>query len=186
MQEVPSEVSVGGLEDNYQSLGRTMFERIANFVANHNDIDTSNVDQFYSILDQMDVPYDDYKLSYPSEVERLVDILSIHKTHLLGSFCKCTRNFYNIASECEFCNHVHKLNRSETPQTSETFTVSSGVPFVVENIYIKDMKNKFDLVYPSVEDLGLLSSSPISSLASVSWITSSVYYKYSFWINNLF
>ncbi len=175
------EVAVGGLENDYQSIGRTMYERIANFVRNHNDINEANVNQFYSILESIDVPYDDYQLSYPSEVERLVDILSIHKTRLLGEFCKCNRNFFGEIEFCRFCGHRHPLNRSVFPQNNDEFVVSANVPFVVENVFSKNENYKFDIVYPSPEDLNFQLSAVINTLPSVSWMTSSIYYKYSFY-----
>lgn len=176
------EVAVGGLESNHQSIGRTMFERIANFVKNHNDIEVSNLNQFYSILDSMDIPYDNYQLSYPSEVERLVDMLSVHKTKLLGSFCKCNRNFFNETLECEFCGHSHDLNRGIIAECDPSqFVVSAGIPFVLENIYSTKSNYSFDLIHPNLQDLNYSLSAYLGDLPSVSWLTSSEYYKYSFY-----
>jgi hypothetical protein len=175
------EVAVGGLENDYQSIGRTMFERIANFVKNHSDIDVSNVNQFYSILDSIDVPYDNYQLNYPSEMGRLVDMFSINKKRLLGDFCKCNRNFFTEIEFCEFCGHKHGLNRSKLSQTSDEFFVSAGIPFVVENVFSKNSTYRFDIVFPSVEDLSGQQTAIINTVPAVSWMTSSVYYKYSFY-----
>jgi len=175
------EVAVGGVGADHQSIGRTLYERIANFVKNNDDIEISNVDQFYSILKMMDIPFDDYRLSYPAELERLVDMFSINKKKLMGEFCKCNRNFLYTDSECAVCGHFHALNRSTDGQTSEQFVVSAGMPFVVENVYAKNDKYRFDLVYPFHDDIVGTDSLVVSGLSSVSWIPSADYHKYTFY-----
>lgn len=173
------EVSVGGLNPNFQSLGRRFYERISNFVKNNSDIDVCNLNQLYSLHQEIDTPIDDYRLSYPSEIRRLVDIMSIKKENLLGGFCKCNRNFTRVSNPCYFCGHFHPLNRTETPINPSNYTVSANIPFVIENIYTKKENYQFDLIYPSTQDMNGLETGIMSSFASISWLTSANYLKYN-------
>lgn len=171
-------VSVGGVDSSYQSLGRTMYERIANFVKNHSDVDVCNLNQLYSHHKAIDNPIDDYRLNYPPEIRRLMDILSIKKTRLLPGLCKCDKNFVTELGNCIYCNHKHPLNRGTEAKTSDNYMVSANVPFVVENIYSVNDKTKFDIVYPTIDDLGGVEKAWLDELDSVSWLMSKDYHKY--------
>jgi hypothetical protein len=173
------EVSVGGLNPNYQSLGRRFYERIANFVKNNSDIDVCNLNQLYSLHDEIDTPIDDYRLSYPSEIRRLVDIMSLKKEKILGGFCKCNRNFFSKANKCYFCGHFHSLNRAEQAMSPNTYVISANVPFVIENIYTKKQAYQYDLLYPISQDMNGLQTGVMSSFSNISWLTSANYLKYN-------
>lgn len=58
-------------------LGNAIYEKIANFVGNHGDVDTCNLQQLQSLHELMGIPIDQYNLTYPSDVKRLMDLLSI-------------------------------------------------------------------------------------------------------------
>ena len=173
------EVSVGGEGTTYQSLGRSMYERIANFVKNHADIDVCNLNQMYSLHEAIDCPIDDYRMGYPSEVRRLVDILSVKKNRLLPGTCKCRRNFVNSTDNCFYCGHLHPLNREHLSYTSTNYVITADVPFVVENIYSMFNETRYDIVYPTVCDLGGSQVALMADLPSVTWLLSSDYHKYS-------
>lgn len=172
------EVSVGGLESNYQSLGRRMYERVANFVKNHADLDVCNLNQLYSLHNAIDCPIDDYRLGYPSEIRRLVDILSVNKNRLLGGFCKCNRNFFNTTSKCLYCGHRHSLNRETEAYRSFEYYVSANTPFVIENMFSTNDKYRYDILYPSVCELNGQPFALMSTIPAISWLTSADYPKY--------
>ena len=122
---------IGGLETSAQSIGRKVYERIANFVPNHSDIDTCNIPQLHSLAQQLDVPIDNYNFTFPAELKRLMDILSIHQRKLWGDRCKCNLNFRSEHGVCANCGHSHPSNIGDGINT-DTYAVSAGVPFIAE------------------------------------------------------
>lgn len=76
-------VGTGMLSSN-EDVGQVVFERIANFNLNHNDIDTCNVDQLLSYADETATPARDYGLFLPAEIRNLLDTSSISRTRLWG------------------------------------------------------------------------------------------------------
>ena len=111
-----------------QQLGRKIYERIANFPANHVDIDESNVKQLYSLSQYLDVPIDDYNLDYPPEIQRLLDIGSISHSKLWGEIVKCNLNITN-EQICPRCGYRH-TNLGNMIVDPFNYTVTAGVPFI--------------------------------------------------------
>lgn len=75
----------GNSEDNrYQDIGRTIYDKIANFTDNHADIDTCGIDQLLSYAEETTTPYLDYGAELPVEIKELLDLVSIPKTKLWG------------------------------------------------------------------------------------------------------
>jgi hypothetical protein len=72
----------------HTDLGVETYEKIANFVANHNDIDSCNVDQLYDLAASVDLDTEDFRLNYPSSVKRVVDIAKYKPIKIDG--CKIT------------------------------------------------------------------------------------------------
>lgn len=79
----PAAVGTGYLSAN-EDYGQTIYERIANFVQNHSDIDTCNIDQLLSLAEQVAVPASDYAAVYPSEIRTMLDIASVPRARLWG------------------------------------------------------------------------------------------------------
>lgn len=111
-----------------QQLGRKSYERIANFPANHIDIDESNIKQLYSISQYLDVPIDDYDLNYPPELQRLIDIGSISHSKLWGEIVKCNLNITDNQI-CPRCGYKH-TNLSDKIEDPFNYAVTAGVPFI--------------------------------------------------------
>lgn len=159
---------IGGLETSANALGRRSYERIANFVANHVDVDTANIPQLYALAEKMDVPIDEYNFHYPMEIKRLMDIVSIpHKT-LWGERCHCNTNFKTSYDLCESCGHKHNGNRGDVIDTT-TYIVSANRPFLAE--YRFD-RNNYEIINPMV------SSTNIFQIASSYLINNSTDYCY--------
>lgn len=76
-------VGTANLSSN-EDMGQIVYERIANFLSNHNDIDTCNVDQLLSLAEQTNVPASDYSTELPAEIKRMIDIASVSKNRLWG------------------------------------------------------------------------------------------------------
>ena len=129
---------VGGLETSAHSMGRQIYERIANFVKNHSDVDTCNIRNLYSIASELDVPIDDYQFGTPSDLKRILDIVSIGHKQLWGDHCKCAHNFkINTYGYCENCGHKHSTNRGE-PVNSDTYILSADIPILAEYKFDRD------------------------------------------------
>ena len=67
-----------------ENLSSVIYEKIANFVSNHGDIDIANIDSLTNLAKQLgvDIKPQDYDL--PATIKRLIDLFSIHKQKLRG------------------------------------------------------------------------------------------------------
>jgi len=102
-------------------LGKTVYEKIANFVSNRADIDTSNVDALLSFCNELSIQFEQYNYSYPPQLRRLVDILSIKQQKLRGTPNTYNRNFNN--------NIQLYTDRSIGPNLGTQISVLSGIVF---------------------------------------------------------
>ena len=67
-----------------QDLGQTVYERIANFVYNHSDVDTCNTEQLISLANLTNTSSVNYGSEYPTDIQKYIDISSVPKTKLWG------------------------------------------------------------------------------------------------------
>ena len=132
---------IGGLETSAKSMGRALYERIANFVPNNADVDVCGINQLYSLAQSIDVPIDDYNFVIPSELKRLMDIVSIDHKVLWGDHCKCAENYRGSWGYCSNCGHKHDSNRGEALD-SDTYILSAGIPVLAEYKYGRDYYEK--------------------------------------------
>lgn len=107
--------TLGVDEHKHYSIGKKLYEGIANQVANIHDIDECHIDSIYEISRKEDVMIDKFILSYPEELRRMVDLASITRKKLWGDRCKCTQNYFKTKDRhnrryCEKCNHIHESN----------------------------------------------------------------------------
>ena len=145
-----------------EGFGREAYEKIANFVSNHIDVNTCNVNQLYSLAKFVDVPIDVYGTEFPPELRRLMDIGSVNQQNLWGSRCYCKQNINNeyvtysadisgiptkipINYKCDVCDHYHPGNRGELFDP-HTYMVTANVPFIVEDR--TKTNNKYQLITP--------------------------------------
>lgn len=89
-----------------ENLSSTIYEKIANFVQNHGDIETANIEMVQGLIEQigLDVPFPQY--NFPAAVKRLVDLFSIHKQNLRGSI--------NYETDIEKIKNPTPLNNANT------------------------------------------------------------------------
>jgi len=166
---------VGNKTDTNTSLGGKSYEKIANFVNNNSNINTCEIDQLYSISEEVDVPIDNYKFNYPPSLKRLINIASISHNNLWGTRCKCNTNFVRNKAVCSVCGHDHCFNRGTDIIDQATYMVSGGVAFVVQPIFGQE-------TYETVLDTThALTGVALSSTSSVAWLLSSDYATYKFY-----
>lgn len=67
------------------NFGKRIYEKISNFVINHSDPSTANIDQLKSLGYMVGVDIDEFDFIYPSSLKRLIDLLSIKLYKLFGS-----------------------------------------------------------------------------------------------------
>jgi len=75
---------VGDGDISKESVGRIVYEKIANFISAHGDIDTMDSDKLISIAESMAVDTKNFGEDFPVAVKRLVDLFSIPKQNLRG------------------------------------------------------------------------------------------------------
>jgi hypothetical protein len=141
---------VGDADDTYQSVGRQFYEKIANFVLNHSDIDLSNIDQVYSQFKSIALNYDNYDFDYPADLKHWMNILSIVFERLRGSEYKCNRNF-KTANKAEYepclmCGNIHDSNMGDM--------IIDPVMSIGETVVIRDLfdgDDGFDIFHPPID-----------------------------------
>jgi hypothetical protein len=162
---------VGGMRCDEQSLGRQSYEKIANFSNDHINIDTVGHHQLYSIMDAMDIPYDNYKFEYPANIKRLLDIFTVPHHQLWGARCKCNKHFNNN-SICDRCNHQHASNIGPEFNMS-TYMITAGMPFLAKFIY----GDSYQVITPG-PSAGNILIYPFTESTHVDWVSSDQYQNY--------
>lgn len=79
----PATVGNANLSAN-EDMGQVTYERIANFLQNHADVDTCGIDQLLSLAQETLIPAADYSTELPAEIKRMLDIASVSRTKLWG------------------------------------------------------------------------------------------------------
>ena len=67
------------------NLGKRVYERIANYMENHSDIDVCTIDALHNLSSMVNHRLADVTTTLPTEMSRLVDILSINFSKLRGT-----------------------------------------------------------------------------------------------------
>lgn len=75
---------VGDPDPTKESMGRVTYERIANFINNHADLDTVEIEQLKSFAEQVNIGVKTYGSSFPAAINRLISLFSVHKNNLRG------------------------------------------------------------------------------------------------------
>jgi PKD repeat protein len=69
---------------NYQDIGKTIYEKIANFTDYHADIDTCGTQQLQAFAELTQTPFVNYGAELPPEIRDFLDIASVPKAKLWG------------------------------------------------------------------------------------------------------
>jgi hypothetical protein len=84
---------VGDLKAQPYELGKTVYEKIANFVDNKANITTCNLESLISFCRELSIPFEEYNYPFPPQLKRLINILSIKQKYLWGEKNTFTENF---------------------------------------------------------------------------------------------
>lgn len=112
---------VGGLSAQPYELGKTIYEKIANYVSNNADLDLANIEQLISFCDKLSIQFEQYNYPYPPQLRRLVNILSIKQKKLWGS-----KNKFNY----NFNTQINPGKNLGTLLSTLTSKISSGKPII--------------------------------------------------------
>ena len=85
----------GDESSNSNEFGKRVYEKIANFTSNISDLDTSNINELYSIYKNIGYQSKNYELNFPSNLQRLLDLLSIKYDKLIGMDTGYNYNYKN-------------------------------------------------------------------------------------------
>ena len=159
---------VGTLSSRPTTYGKTIFEKISNFVINNSDIDLcsmSNLNKFYSLINE---EANFITTTAPPDLQRLFDLLSIRLKRFTGEDEKFDTSFDSFFSS----NSAYAVNVDlNNPIDSTTYTVTAGTNFVA--------RQKFNDEYILIEPMnvptttigsGTTSQYPLSSFnLSANW-----------------
>lgn len=139
--------SIYGKEPFYQDdLATSSYEKIANYVMNTADPDTCEIPQLYNMLQSVDIDAEDFQLSYPPAIKKVMNLASINLSKLIGVECKCGLNFEkpNDCANIEHCPYCKKLKQSNRGEliTSLSYQITAGTPVVMKKKGI----NKYRLI----------------------------------------
>lgn len=106
------------------TLGKA-YDLIQNFHLDHSDIDLCNIEALTNMGQMLDNPVDDFGLTYPEELRRLMNFCSIPVNKLIGTRCVCNQNFNNCNSckgqnICGLCGFDKKSNVGPLLQYGDT------------------------------------------------------------------
>lgn len=130
-----------------ENMSSVIYEKIANFVLNHSDIDTANVDLLKNLATEIGTEFKSYDYDFPATIKRLVDLFSVHKQKLRGTI--------NYETDIEKIKSPAPLNAS----TSQTVLITANNYYLFESkfgdkkyiIYANPLEKEPVNVYPISE-----------------------------------
>jgi len=78
---------------NDDTYGGVVYERIANYVKNIADLNTANVNSFYSQAESLGLTLDNYNYDIPPTLRRVVDMYTAQQSVVWGARSQYARNF---------------------------------------------------------------------------------------------
>jgi len=146
----------GDANSDYNALGKKLYERITNIVDNNQFVDTAEIDALQSMAEMLyayNNQYSQPNLNCPSEIKRLINILSVRNARLFGQANQFTQNFdpKGYSTKTEYGKNLgNQLNTA-------TYIITAGTDIVA--------LEKFSNTYNLLNTRQPLSSSPtLSSL----------------------
>jgi len=102
---------VGDGDPTQESIGRIIYEKIANFAQSHGDFETADIEQLMAYAKELKVKNGTFGSEYPREVKRLLDLFSINK-HFLRGRVKYDTNLQNQIGELLTLNSLLTAGKS--------------------------------------------------------------------------
>lgn len=125
-------VSIAGSSaTNQDTFGGVVYEKIANYVANNSDINTSNLNLFYSLAESLGEQIDSFDYKAPGTLQRIIDLYTVSQSQVWGSRSLFARNFSNKT------NHTN-LGTALTAYNIKTALVTAGQKIVVNDLFDTD------------------------------------------------
>lgn len=118
---------VGDINSQPYELGKTVYEKIANFVDNKSNITTCNLESLISFCSELSIPFEEYNYPFPPQLERLINLLTIKQRHLWGDKNVFFENFDKKGHFPPIRNYGINLGRELSVLND---VVSSGNPIV--------------------------------------------------------
>jgi PKD repeat protein len=130
---------VGGGNPLDESIGDVVYERIANFVQNHADLNTNEIPHLAAQAKQMSVDVQTFGENFPTKITKLMNLFSVNKNYLRGH-----RN-----------TDTNIRNSVGVELTTNTFMLSAGMTILmkdrvfntIQTVYIPPLING-TAVYP--------------------------------------
>lgn len=117
---------VGPASAQPYELGKTVYEKIANFVSNKSDIDKCNLDSLLSFCKELSIQFEQYNYPFPPQLTRLINILSLKHSVLWGTQNKFSSNFRKQGTQF---NTNFGINKGEELSTYLSY-ITAGIPVV--------------------------------------------------------
>lgn len=130
---------VGDSESLPTELGKTIYEKIANFVSNNSDVDTCELDALRGHYESMGKDLEQFGVNYPPKLRRIINLLSIKPSKLFGSPNTFSQKFKQITNSGE------KQNLGEEIPI-QTGTFIAGEPLVA----FEKFSEKFKIIYNTI------------------------------------
>ncbi len=91
---------LGTLSSSVNAIGKRVYEKTSNFISNTSNVDLCNIKSLYSFAQEYDVDItkylqQDFLITYPADMARLIDIFSIKQSLLFGRRDQYNQNFFN-------------------------------------------------------------------------------------------
>jgi hypothetical protein len=117
----------GTIDSDQTTIGKLTYEKISNFISNNRTLDYSNINNLYSLLEELNIDtlkFSENNYRYPAELSRLIDILSINKSRLFGSV-----NAYNEDFDTRgyHDSNVYGTNLGSEVSIFQTITAGQGL-----------------------------------------------------------
>jgi len=162
---------VGEASSSPTVFGKTVFEKIANFVANNNDVDYCNLDNLQSFYDFFNEDIDIVLPTPPPELKRLYDLFSIKITKLLGGYEqnneRLTTDFYTNSANGRNVDFNNKIDTSTYTVTAYTNIVARQ-KFNNEFVLIKPQKIA-SLSFQTANELWDLTTTNLNFATTTGW-----------------
>lgn len=110
--------------ETHEDIGVKSYEKISNFVNNQSDVDLCNVNALYSLAQQIGLNTDDFRINYPIAIQRLMDLLSINQSRLIGTILSDEQNF-------DKSSQYYNFNRGNILDP-DTYVVNAGTPVILK------------------------------------------------------
>jgi hypothetical protein len=124
---------LGGVAGNAQlsatpDIGRTIYEKIANFTTNTTDVDTCEISQLLSLSNMVDVSAAEFSTFYPADIQKALNLASIPASKLFGNI-----DLQYIEPDTTDLTRRHPLNTA-------TDSVTAGSMLALQSIYQSNLE----------------------------------------------